>query len=157
MLVFCFVFLPLKLSSQKHRLKPFVFCPHGLSDRLRQNREPSSPISAFAHILCSCTRAHRTAKLRTVKFCFPNIRTTRFESLPAFRSNVPFLTAMSHILFLSHSNKFLTTSWMDRDGCVEVGFSCFHFNGYGKALNHFVNAISNSVESDYFFVCSCCD
>ncbi len=41
----------LKLNSEKQRLKPFVFCPHGHSDRLRQNREPSSPLTAFPRIL----------------------------------------------------------------------------------------------------------
>ena len=30
-----------------------------------------------------------------------NVRTTRSESLPAFRSNGPFLSAMSHILLSS--------------------------------------------------------
>ena len=28
-----------------------MFCPHGHSDRLRQNREPSSPLTAFPRIL----------------------------------------------------------------------------------------------------------
>ena len=40
-----------KLSSKRHRLKPFEFSPHGLSDRLRLNCEPSSPMNAFSHIL----------------------------------------------------------------------------------------------------------
>ena len=42
---------PMKLSSKKQRLKPFEFSPHGLSDRLRLNCEPSSPLNAFSHIL----------------------------------------------------------------------------------------------------------
>ena len=40
-----------KLSSKRHRLKPFEFSPHGLTDRLRLNCEPSSPMNAFSHIL----------------------------------------------------------------------------------------------------------
>ena len=43
---------PVKLSSKRHRLKPFEFSPHGLTDRLRLNCEPSSPMNAFSHILC---------------------------------------------------------------------------------------------------------
>ena len=108
-------------------------------------------MNAFAHILIV------ELVLAEMACVSRNVRTTRPESLPAFRSNGPFLSVRSRILILPHSNKFLTTCWMDCDRCIEVGFGCAHFNGYGKALNHFVNAISNSVESDYFFVCSCCD
>ena len=42
---------PVELSSKRHRLKPFEFSPHGLTDRLRLNCEPSSPMNAFSHIL----------------------------------------------------------------------------------------------------------
>ena len=108
-------------------------------------------MNAFAHILIV------ELVLAEMACVSRNVRTTRPESLPAFRSNGPFLSARSRILILPHSNKFLTTSWMNGYGCVEVGFGCAHFNGYGKALNHFINAVSNPVESDYFFVCSCCD
>ena len=42
---------PVELSSKRHRLKPFEFSPHGLTDRLRLNCEPSSPMNAFSRIL----------------------------------------------------------------------------------------------------------
>ena len=49
----------LELSSKRHRLKPFEFSPHGLTDRFRLNCEPSSPMNAFSHILCSWARNRR--------------------------------------------------------------------------------------------------
>ena len=57
---------PVKLSSKRHRLKPFEFSPHGLTDRLRLNCEPSSPMNAFSHILWSWVR------LRRNRVHFPN-------------------------------------------------------------------------------------
>ena len=86
-----------------------------------------------------------------------SIRTTCAKSFALLRSSDSVLSVRPHILILSHCHKLFASRRMDRDSCVEVGFGCAHFNGYGKALNHFVNAVSNPVKSDYFFVCTCCD
>ena len=51
-------------------------------------------VSAFAHILLV------ELVLAEMACVSRNVRTTRPESLPAFRSNVPFLSARSRILFL---------------------------------------------------------
>ena len=70
-----------------------MFCPHGLSDRLRQNSEPSSPLNAFAHILfgVELEKAETTSTSRS-------IRTTCAKSFALLRSSDSFLNAFSRIL-----------------------------------------------------------
>ena len=81
----------LKLNSEKQRLKPFVFCPHGHSDRLRQNREPSSPLTACPRILELNSPSQKWR-------AFPEISARLCQPFTVFRSNVPFLNAMARIL-----------------------------------------------------------
>ena len=109
--------------------------------------------------LCFCLSAILVVELGLTGLTSTSrsIRTTCAKSFALLRSSDSVLSVRPHILILSHCHKLFTSRWMDSDGCVEVSFGCAHFNGYGKALNHFVNAISNSVKSDYFFVCTCCD
>ena len=83
-----------------------------------KSSSPSHP-SVVEFGLTSCEVELAIAEMACVS---RNVRTTRPESLPAFRSNVPFLSAMSHILkrsivFISHScvREFLgncTEEWL---------------------------------------------
>ena len=63
-----------------------------VNSRLRLTCEPSSPMNAFSHILVKLSSPSQKWR------AFPETSAERFTFLPAFRSNVPFLSTMSHIL-----------------------------------------------------------
>ena len=81
----------LELSSKRHRLKPFEFSPHGLTDRFRLNCEPSSPMNAFSHILCSWARNRRNG-VRFLKRP-QNVSRSFRRSSPTFHFWTRFLTS----------------------------------------------------------------
>ena len=58
----------------------------------------------------------------------------------------------SLILRLAHGDKFFRTGRMNGDSIIEIGFGRAHFNGHRKTLDHFVHAITYTVQSDDFFI-----
>ena len=102
----------LELSSKRHRLKPFEFSPHGLTDRLRLNCEPSSPMNAFSHILCSWARNRRNG-VRFLKRP-QNVSRSFRRSSPTFHFWTRFLT--SYVVELGLT-RLTSTSWYARTTC----------------------------------------
>ena len=46
---------------------------------------------------------------------------------------------------------------MDGYGIIEVGFGGAHFDGYCEALDHFIDAVADAVETNDLLVLSCAD
>ena len=60
-------------------------------------------------------------------------------------------------LVLPHSHKLFRASGMDGYGIIEVGFGGAHFDGYCEALDHFIDAVADAVETNDLLVLSCAD
>ena len=49
---------------------------------------------------------------------------------------------------LTHGDEFFSRSWVDRYGIVEIFLGCAHFQCYREALQHFVHAKADAVNTD---------
>ncbi len=55
-------------------------------------------------------------------------------------------------MVLSHGNELFGARWVNGNDAVKIGFGCAHFHGDPKSLDHFVNGVTDAVQSNHFFV-----
>ena len=67
------------------------------------------------------------------------------------------LSGILPLSVLPHSHKLFRAGGMNSYSIIEIGFGGAHFDGYCEALDHFIDAVADAVETNDLLVLSCAD